>query len=90
MISADVFITSSLLLSLIVFYLQVCKYDYVEVRSGLTEDGELHGRFCGGTLPDTITSRYNNMRLEFKSDSTVAKSGFFAQFSAGENYNRGT
>ncbi|XP_072037692.1 bone morphogenetic protein 1 homolog isoform X2 [Amphiura filiformis] len=61
---------------------EVCKYDYVEVRSGLTEDGELHGKFCGGSLPDTITSRYNNMRVEFKSDSTVAKVGFLARFDA--------
>ena len=56
----------------------------MEVRSGLTEDGELHGKFCGGQLPDTVTSRYNNMRIEFKSDSTVAKGGFFARFDAGK------
>ncbi|XP_071808298.1 bone morphogenetic protein 1 homolog [Asterias amurensis] len=60
----------------------VCKYDYVEVRSGLTEVGDLHGKFCGDELPETITSRYNNMRIEFKSDSTVARPGFFAMFFA--------
>ena len=61
----------------------MCKYDYVEVRSGLTEVGDLHGKFCGDELPETITSRYNNMRIEFKSDSTVARPGFFAMFFAG-------
>ena len=56
----------------------------MKVISGLTEDGELLGKFCGGSLPDTVTSRYNNMRIEFKSDSTVAKAGFFARFDAGK------
>uniref|UniRef100_A0A4W5NC55 Metalloendopeptidase n=1 Tax=Hucho hucho TaxID=62062 RepID=A0A4W5NC55_9TELE len=58
----------------------VCKYDYVEVRSGLTADSRLHGRFCGTEKPETVTSQYNNMRIEFKSDNTVSKKGFKAQF----------
>ncbi|XP_038845796.1 bone morphogenetic protein 1-like isoform X1 [Salvelinus namaycush] len=58
----------------------VCKYDYVEVRSGLTADSRLHGKFCGTEKPETVTSQYNNMRIEFKSDNTVSKKGFKAQF----------
>ncbi|KAJ7987175.1 hypothetical protein DPEC_G00336020 [Dallia pectoralis] len=58
----------------------VCKYDYVEVRSGLTADSRVHGKFCGAEKPETITSQNNNMRVEFKSDSTVSKKGFKAQF----------
>ncbi|XP_010875827.1 bone morphogenetic protein 1b isoform X2 [Esox lucius] len=58
----------------------VCKYDYVEVRSGLTADSKLHGKFCGAEKPETITSQNNNMRIEFKSDNTVSKKGFKAQF----------
>ncbi|CAG01622.1 unnamed protein product, partial [Tetraodon nigroviridis] len=58
----------------------VCKYDYVEVRSGLSADSKLHGKFCGAEKPETITSQYNNMRIEFKSDNTVSKKGFKAQF----------
>ncbi|XP_046870663.1 bone morphogenetic protein 1-like isoform X1 [Hypomesus transpacificus] len=58
----------------------VCKYDYVEVRSGLTADSRLHGKFCGAEKPETITSQFNNMRIEFKSDNTVSKKGFKAQF----------
>ncbi|KAJ3603850.1 hypothetical protein NHX12_028591 [Muraenolepis orangiensis] len=58
----------------------VCKYDYVEVRSGLSADSRLHGKFCGAEKPETITSTYNNMRIEFKSDNTVSKKGFKAQF----------
>ncbi|XP_077456618.1 bone morphogenetic protein 1a isoform X1 [Stigmatopora argus] len=59
---------------------QVCKYDYVEVRSGLSADSRLHGKFCGAEKPEAITSQYNNMRIEFKSDNTVSKKGFKAQF----------
>ncbi|KAM7369047.1 hypothetical protein PAMP_013346 [Pampus punctatissimus] len=58
----------------------VCKYDYVEVRSGLTSDSNLHGKFCGAEKPEVITSQQNNMRIEFKSDNTVSKRGFKAHF----------
>ncbi|XP_068190202.1 bone morphogenetic protein 1-like isoform X2 [Antennarius striatus] len=58
----------------------VCKYDYVEVRSGLSSDSKLHGKFCGAEKPEVITSQHNNMRVEFKSDNTVSKRGFKAHF----------
>ncbi|XP_055517540.1 LOW QUALITY PROTEIN: tolloid-like protein 2 [Leucoraja erinacea] len=60
----------------------VCKYDYVEVHSGLDSGSKLHGRFCGSQTPDVITSQLNNMRIEFTSDNTVSKSGFRGQFFA--------
>lgn len=63
---------------------QICKYDYVEVRSGLLPDSKLHGKFCGTEKPEAITSQYNNMRIEFRSDNTVSKKGFKAQFFSGE------
>ncbi|XP_072347970.1 tolloid-like protein 2 isoform X2 [Scyliorhinus torazame] len=58
----------------------VCKYDYVEVHSGLSSDSKLHGRFCGPETPGIITSQFNNMRIEFKSDNTVSKKGFKGHF----------
>uniref|UniRef100_H2LYN2 Metalloendopeptidase n=1 Tax=Oryzias latipes TaxID=8090 RepID=H2LYN2_ORYLA len=58
----------------------VCKYDFVEVRSGMSPDSQLHGRFCGAERPDAITSLHNNLRIEFKSDNTVSKKGFKAHF----------
>lgn len=64
--------------------LQVCKYDYVEVRSGLSSDSKLHGKYCGTEVPEVITSHYNNMRIEFKSDNTVSKKGFKAHFFSGK------
>lgn len=63
--------------------LQVCKYDFVEVRSGLSSDARLQGKFCGSETPEVITSQGNNMRVEFKSDSTVSKRGFRAHFFSG-------
>lgn len=62
---------------------QVCKYDFVEVRSGLSPDAKLHGKFCGSETPEVITSQGNNMRVEFKSDNTVSKRGFRAYFFSG-------
>ncbi|KAG8134960.1 hypothetical protein E2320_008025, partial [Naja naja] len=59
---------------------EVCKYDYVEIRSGLSTDSKPHGKFCGTEVPEVITSQYNNMRIEFKSDNTVSKKGFKAHF----------
>ncbi|XP_051907425.1 bone morphogenetic protein 1-like isoform X2 [Hippocampus zosterae] len=58
----------------------VCKYDYVEVRSGAGADSELHGKFCGAEKPEAIASLHNILRVEFKSDNTVSKRGFKAHF----------
>ncbi|XP_053307274.1 tolloid-like protein 2 [Spea bombifrons] len=58
----------------------VCKYDYVEIRSGLSSESKLHGRFCGLEKPEVITSQGNSIRLEFKSDNTVSKRGFKVNF----------
>ncbi|XP_026996788.2 bone morphogenetic protein 1-like isoform X2 [Tachysurus fulvidraco] len=54
----------------------VCKYDYVEVRS----ESRLHGRFCGASTPEPITSDSNILHVEFKSDNTVSRRGFTATF----------
>lgn len=59
---------------------EVCKYDYVEVRSGLTEESKFHGRFCGVDLPPVIRSTTNQVRITFQSDDTVSKRGFRIKF----------
>lgn len=66
-------------------FVQVCKYDYVEIWSGLSSESKLHGKFCGADVPEVITSHFNNMRIEFKSDNTVSKKGFKAHFFSGIN-----
>ncbi|KAE8590953.1 hypothetical protein XENTR_v10018256 [Xenopus tropicalis] len=58
----------------------VCKYDFLEIRSGLSSESKLHGKFCGPEKPEVITSQGNTVRLEFKSDNTVSKRGFKVNF----------
>ena len=55
----------------------------MEIWSGLSSEPKLHGKFCGAEVPDVITSQFNNMRIEFKSDNTVSKKGFKAHFFSG-------
>lgn len=57
----------------------------MEVRSGLSSDSKLHGKFCGAEKPEVITSLHNNMRIEFKSDNTVSKRGFTAHYFSGKS-----
>ncbi|XP_058813843.1 protein tolkin-like [Topomyia yanbarensis] len=59
-----------------------CEYDSVTVYSKLNEDTlKRHGVFCGTKIPPTITSEGNTLRVEFKSDKTIQKSGFAAVYS---------
>lgn len=66
------------------FHQQECDYDSLSVYSKLDEDNlKRHGIFCGQRLPPLITSEGNSLRIEFKSDNTVQKSGFAAVFFTG-------
>ncbi|EDS37225.1 ubiquitin-protein ligase [Culex quinquefasciatus] len=59
-----------------------CEYDSVTIYSKITEDNlKKHGVFCGTKLPGSITSESNTLRVEFKSDKTIQKSGFAAIYS---------
>lgn len=66
------------------FHQQECDYDSLSVYSKL-EDNMLkrHGVFCGERMPPLVTSEGNVMRIEFRSDNTVQKSGFAAVFFTG-------
>lgn len=65
--------------------MQECDYDSLSVYSKM-EDNNLkrHGVFCGERMPPLVTSEGNVMRIEFRSDNTVQKSGFAAVFFTGE------
>ncbi|XP_052891850.1 tolloid-like protein 1 [Anopheles moucheti] len=58
-----------------------CEYDYVAVLSK-SPDGTLHkhGSYCGYTVPAPITSEWNILRVVFKSDKTIQKTGFAAVY----------
>ncbi|CAH1793785.1 unnamed protein product [Owenia fusiformis] len=57
-----------------------CEYDSLEVRSGVGADSTLHGTYCGTTLPGSITSVGNTLRIEFSSDNSVQRTGFKGVF----------
>jgi tolkin len=61
-----------------------CEYDSVTVYSKMSEDNlKRHGVYCGAKIPPLITSETNALRLEFKSDKTIQKTGFAAVFFTG-------
>ncbi|XP_058055579.1 protein tolkin-like, partial [Anopheles bellator] len=58
-----------------------CEYDYVAVLSK-SPDGSLHkhGSFCGSSVPPVVTSEWNVLRVVFRSDKTIQKTGFAAVY----------
>ena len=60
-----------------------CRYDYVEVRNGGTELSPVLGRFCGHELPSTQVSTGNVMYIRFRTDGSIATSGFNIKYMIG-------
>ncbi|XP_065583611.1 tolloid-like protein 1, partial [Artemia franciscana] len=59
----------------------VCRFDYVEIRDGESEDSPSLGRFCGRNLPPIIRSSSNHLFVKFRSDYSVSHGGFRARYS---------
>uniref|UniRef100_A0A336MKA2 Metalloendopeptidase n=1 Tax=Culicoides sonorensis TaxID=179676 RepID=A0A336MKA2_CULSO len=58
-----------------------CEYDSVSVFSKFDEDNlKRHGVYCGQRNIPLITSEANALRIEFRSDKTVQKTGFAAVY----------
>uniref|UniRef100_A0A5S6R2C3 Metalloendopeptidase n=1 Tax=Trichuris muris TaxID=70415 RepID=A0A5S6R2C3_TRIMR len=57
-----------------------CIYDYVEFREGHADDGDVLAKVCGYSLPNSIKSNSNKMRVRFASDASVEKAGFSFNF----------
>ncbi|XP_048462936.1 cubilin [Rhincodon typus] len=58
-----------------------CTKDYVEVYdNGPIISGRLIGRFCGRSVPPSVTSSGSLMSLLFVSDSSIAFQGFAASY----------
>ncbi|XP_052697133.1 cubilin-like isoform X2 [Crassostrea angulata] len=57
-----------------------CRYDYVAVHDGMSEDDPLIGRYCGTQVPAPITSTSNVLYVRFVADYTVHKAGFNATY----------
>lgn len=59
-----------------------CQYDYIEVRDGSNVQAALKERFCGNTVPQLIKSTNDALHVEFFSDASDTKSGFYATWRA--------
>ncbi|XP_076146859.1 cubilin [Alosa pseudoharengus] len=58
-----------------------CRYDYVEVYdNGTAQTGTLLGRYCGRSVPPSLTSTDNMLTVLFVSDSSQAVEGFAASY----------
>ncbi|KPP69550.1 cubilin-like, partial [Scleropages formosus] len=58
-----------------------CLYDYVEVYdNGTAETGTKLGRYCGRSVPPSLTSTDNLMTILFVSDVSMATEGFSANY----------
>ncbi|XP_047205867.1 cubilin [Girardinichthys multiradiatus] len=57
-----------------------CNYDYLEVYDGTGTTGNKTGRYCGRSVPPSITSADNEMTLLFVTDSSLSGEGFSASY----------
>ncbi|XP_041824165.1 cubilin [Melanotaenia boesemani] len=58
-----------------------CNYDYLEVYdNGTVQTGHLIGRYCGRSVPPSITSSDNQLTLLFVADSSLSTEGFSASY----------
>ncbi|XP_064190205.1 cubilin [Anguilla rostrata] len=58
-----------------------CLYDYVEVYdNGTAETGTKLGRYCGRSVPPSLTSTDNLLTILFVSDASLATEGFSANY----------
>ncbi|XP_049865550.1 cubilin homolog [Pectinophora gossypiella] len=53
-----------------------CKYDYVKIYDGPSQDSRFVGKFCGSTFPKSYTSSSNQIYIKFKSDHSMSADGF--------------
>lgn len=64
---------------------QTCNCDYVEVQDNFPNGtSAVIGKYCMGVAypHGVIKSRSNNVTVTFRSDSTIGKEGFKAQYQA--------
>ncbi|KAF2368216.1 EGF-like domain, partial [Trinorchestia longiramus] len=56
-----------------------CYFDYLIIRDGGASDSPLIGKYCGRQAPPPFRSSGNQLFVQFKSDSSVARAGFTAR-----------
>ncbi|KAG9337448.1 hypothetical protein JZ751_028740 [Albula glossodonta] len=55
-------------------------YDYVEVRDGVDENGQLVGKYCGKIAPSPVVSSGNQLYIKFVSDYETHGAGFSIRY----------
>ena len=50
-----------------------CKYDYMMVKSSLTDSSPPDGSFCGDEKPSAYTSESHSLQLIFHTDDSIEK-----------------
>ena len=66
------------------------RYDYVEVRDGVDENGQLVGKYCGKIAPSPVVSSGYQLYIKFVSDYETHGAGFsirYEVFKTGEMRN---
>ncbi|XP_059509055.1 deleted in malignant brain tumors 1 protein-like [Stegostoma tigrinum] len=56
-----------------------CRYDYIAIYDGPSTNSTLVAKFCSGS-DQTFTSTSNSMTVYFKTDSSVTRQGFSANY----------
>lgn len=62
------------------FIPSLCRYDYVEVRDGVDESGQLVGKYCGKIAPSPVVSSGNQLFIKFVSDYETHGAGFSIRY----------
>ena len=68
---------------LFAFITYFCRYDFLEIHEGRTEETPLVGRYCGNTLPPDYVSSGNEIYIRFKTDHSVSGTGFRIRYDLG-------
>ncbi|XP_032222850.1 uncharacterized protein LOC116604499 [Nematostella vectensis] len=59
---------------------EVCRYDWLVLRDGSSADNPLIAKFCGNSIPATVTSSAGFLWIEFNSDFSDTGTGFYARW----------
>lgn len=66
------------------FFFFSCNYDFIEIRDGGTINSPVLGKFCGYDRPSTVVSTGNVMYARFRTDNSIPRIGFKAQYQIGK------
>lgn len=65
-----------------------CRYDYVEIRDGSSDQSALKDRLCGDQIPEVMKSTGDALHIVFFSDNSETERGFHATWRAVDDIGR--